>query len=233
MRHSKLYTDNIYFKIFPLSSYISIVKIERLCYAGVMQSAEKKPYHHGDLREALLTAAEAALAELPLDQVSLREIARRAGVSHAAPKYHFGTLGGLLAELAARGFRQFTAELAAAEARIAEDTPEARLRASARAYLRFAANNRPAYGLMFGKRNEVEHTSALMTAASTAWSNLEDGVSEIVGSTRAPSAALLVWSCCHGLAMLMLDAKLPPHINPDVAIESMVRMVIAGLKAEA
>ncbi len=197
-----------------------------------MLLAEKKPYHHGDLREALLNAAEQALAETPLEQVSLREIARRAGVSHAAPKHHFGSLGGLFAEVAARGFQRFNAEMIAASARIHDDAPEAHLRAAIRAYLRFAANNRPAYGLMFGKRAEMENSPALMAAGAEAWTRLENDAAKIVGTIRAPAAALMIWSCSHGLAMLILDASLPPHLDVDASIESIATMVIAGLKAE-
>ena len=65
----------------------------------------QRPYHHGDLREQLLLAGEQALLEIPIDDVSLREIARRAGVSHAAPKHHFASMADLLGEIAARGFQ--------------------------------------------------------------------------------------------------------------------------------
>ena len=107
-----------------------------------------KPYHHGDLRDALLTAGEGALADLPLAEVSLREIARRAGVSHAAPKHHFGTLGELLGEFAARGFDQFVQTLATAADQASEQTPADRMHAMMRAYLRFADAQPAVYGLM-------------------------------------------------------------------------------------
>jgi AcrR family transcriptional regulator len=197
-----------------------------------MQRAEKKPYHHGDLREALLSATEQVLGEVSLDQLSLREIARRAGVSHAAPKHHFGSLGGLLGEVAALGFRRFTADMVAAEARVQDPSPEAKLRASARSYVRFAAANPAIYGLMFGKRAEVEVTPALMEASMASWNKLEEDLTEIVGPSRAANAALMVWSSCHGLSMLLLDARLPPHLTPDQAIENIVGMILAGLKAD-
>ena len=66
----------------------------------------KATYHHGDLKEALLTAAEAVLRDRGLQGFTLRECARRAGVSHAAPKHHFGDVRGVLTEIAARGFAQ-------------------------------------------------------------------------------------------------------------------------------
>jgi AcrR family transcriptional regulator len=198
-----------------------------------VQRSEKKPYHHGNLREALLDAAESALEDMPLSAVSLREIARRASVSHAAPKHHFGSLGALLAEVAARGFERFVASLEEAAAR-GDQAPEARMRAMARAYLRFALANPAVYGLMFGRReNAVEVTPHLMTAMLAAWTQLEEQVGAVVGPARKLNGAVAVWSAVHGLAMLQLDRKLPPHVDPDAAVESVASIVVAGLRAEA
>jgi AcrR family transcriptional regulator len=199
-----------------------------------MKVEVKKPYHHGDLRDALLSAAEQALAQLPLEQLSLREIARRAGVSHAAPKHHFASLGQLLGEVAARGFERFVADLDLAAGRVAEQTPAARMLAMARAYLRFASANPAIYGLMFGKRDDiVDTTPHLSNAMFAAWAQLEAQAAEIVGPQRSKYAAATVWSTVHGLAMLRLDRKLPPHIDPDVALESVTRTLVAGLEADA
>ena len=107
-----------------------------------------KPYHHGDLREQLLRAGEQALAEMPVEQVSLREIARRAGVSHAAPKHHFASMGELLGEIAARGFVKFVASLDEAAKNSTTQTAEQRLLAMGWAYLRFAEANPAIYALM-------------------------------------------------------------------------------------
>ncbi|MDP1883319.1 MAG: TetR family transcriptional regulator, partial [Bradyrhizobium sp.] len=71
--------------------------------------SEAAPYHHGALRDALLTAAETVLERDGLGGLTLRAVAREAGVSHAAPTHHFGDLTGLVSELAAIGFQQFNA----------------------------------------------------------------------------------------------------------------------------
>jgi AcrR family transcriptional regulator len=198
-----------------------------------MVTPVKTPYHHGDLRDSLLTAAEQALAELPLQQVSLREIARRAGVSHAAPKHHFASLGQLLGEVAARGYDRFVETLYTAANRDIDQSPEARMIAMARAYLRFAVENPAVYGLMFGKREHVvETTPHLATAMLAAWAQLENQVADLVGQARAPYGAVTVWAHVHGLAMLRLERKLPPHVNPDLAIEALTRSLIAGLRAD-
>src|SRR3954468_24917195 len=79
------------------------------------EKSEDGPYHHGALHAALLKAAETVLERDGLAGLTLRAVAREAGVSHAAPAHHFGDLTGLLSELAAIGFRQFNAAMAAAD----------------------------------------------------------------------------------------------------------------------
>ena len=197
-----------------------------------MHEDQKTPYHHGHLREALLNAAEDALGELPLEKVSLREIARRAGVSHAAPKHHFASVGELYGELVGRGFERFVAALADAASRSFDQSPAARLQAMARAYIRFAAANRATYGLMFGKRAGVERTPHSMDAGFAAWSQLEREVIALTGPQRAVTGSLHVWSTCHGLAMLLLDKAVPPQVDPDQAVEAVTRMVLAGLQSD-
>ncbi len=201
--------------------------------ASKMGETTKTPYHHGDLRESLLFAAAQALAELPLHKLTLREIARRAQVSHAAPKHHFSSLGQLLGEVAARGYEDFVTKIGAAADRAADQSPVARLTSMVRAYLRFAVENPAVYGLMFGKReNVVETTPHLATAMLAAWTQLEHQVAAVTGPARAPYGAVTVWANVHGLAMLRLDRKLPPHVSPDIAIENLTRSLMAGLKAE-
>jgi AcrR family transcriptional regulator len=196
-------------------------------------TVEKQPYHHGDLREALLRAATAALNEMPVEEVSLREIARRAGVSHAAPKHHFSSLGQLMAEVVAGGFEQFHEDLQVAANRDADQSPRSRLMAMGRAYLRFAADNPAVYSLMFGKRdNVVTTTPRLATGMLASWGLLEVQVADFIGVSRAHYGAVTVWSAVHGLAMLRLERKLPPHVEPEVALEALLRTIVAGLDAE-
>ena len=188
-----------------------------------------KPYHHGDLRQQLLVAGEAALAELPLAEVSLREIARRAGVSHAAPKHHFATLGDLLGEIAARGFAKFVKNLAEAADNAHEQSAHARLMAMGWAYFRFAEANPAVYGLMFGQLENTVMTPALTNAAYEAWSQLEGAVAAITGPRHAAVGAVHVWSSVHGLSMLKAAHRLPPHISLHAIEDDKLRMMIAGL----
>ena len=99
--------------------------------------AEVKPYHHGDLKPAVLAAAEKLLEGEGVDALTLRAVARMVGVSHTAPKNHFGDLEGLLSELAAVGYRRFGAALTAAMDDAGAD-PRQRLRAMGLAYVAFA-----------------------------------------------------------------------------------------------
>ena len=191
-----------------------------------------KPYHHGDLREQLLNAGEQALGEMAVEQVSLREIARRAGVSHAAPKHHFPSLGHLLGEIAARGYQRFVAALDEAAAASPNQTPEARLLAMGRAYLRFAEQNPAAYQLMFGQHEPMVMTPNLIAASYGAWSQLVEAVTAIVGPTRAQAAALHVWSSVHGLSTLKQAGRLPPDLPWHNIGELKLRMMMEGLKAE-
>ena len=197
-----------------------------------MPTATQKPYHHGDLREQLLLAGEQALLEMPIDDVSLREIARRAGVSHAAPKHHFASMADLLGEIAARGFQKFVVALGSAAENSKSQTAEDRLYAMGRAYLRFADENSAVYGLMFGQVIKMSMTPALTMSAYEAWSQLENAVAQITGATRASVGATYVWSSVHGLSMLKSARRLPPHVSLHAVEEDNLRMMIAGLKEE-
>jgi AcrR family transcriptional regulator len=191
-----------------------------------------KAYHHGDLREKLLEAGEEALAEMPVAQVSLREIARRAGVSHAAPKHHFPTMGHLLGEIAARGFANFIKALAEAADEAPEQTPQARLMAMGRAYFRFAEDHPAAYSLMFGGRDQCVMTPHLVDASLAAWNQLVEAVAAVSGPVKANAAALHVWSSVHGLSMLKLAHRVPPEILLHNVEEQKLRMMLAGVTAE-
>ena len=103
------------------------------------------PYHHGALREALILATESLLAERGAEAFSLREVARRAGVSPAAPAHHFGDASGLLTAVATSGFEALSAALEAGDAKGGGDA-RAALRGQGQAYVRFALQHPGASG---------------------------------------------------------------------------------------
>jgi AcrR family transcriptional regulator len=165
----------------------------------------QKPYHHGDLRQALLTAAEAELADHGVESFSLRQVARRAGVSHAAPAHHFGDAKGLLTALAADGFRQFLATQAAREA-VADPDPRAQLIAAGLGYVDFALGRPALFRLMFGSDRPDYAAPDLSTAAQAAYTHLARQVFAAGGRSVADEAA--VWAAAHGLADLLAAGRM-------------------------
>src|SRR3954452_24986584 len=123
------------------------------------------PYHHGALREALLQAAERVLERDGLAGLTLRAVAREAGVSHAAPTHHFGDLTGLLSELAAIGFRRFNEAMIAA--RNSATHPLMKGIANAKAYVAYAQASPGMYGLMF-RPERIDMTRPSLHEAATA-----------------------------------------------------------------
>jgi AcrR family transcriptional regulator len=127
-----------------------------------------RPYHHGNLRSALLAQAELTVRERGVQDLSLRELARDVGVSHGAPRRHFPDRRALLDALAEAGFARLGAELRAAMGGAGEDF-EARLRATAAAYVRFATRDAALLELMFANKHR-EGAEALHEAAERTFS---------------------------------------------------------------
>jgi AcrR family transcriptional regulator len=192
--------------------------------------AEARPYHHGDLRAALLAAAEAELAERGMEGFSLRSVAKRAGVSHAAPAHHFGDVQGLLTALAAEGFRQFLAAQAAREA-VAENDPASQLVAAGQGYVDFAIA-RPALFRLLWQSERPDFTDADLGQASlAAYQHLVDQVMATGGRSTADEAA--AWAVAHGLADLLAAGRLKsvgslPAAARDAMVAGIIRRVLPG-----
>ena len=183
-----------------------------------------RPYHHGDLRQAVLTAAVDALTESGPARLSLRDLARRAGVSHAAPAHHFGDKAGLLTAVAAEGYNLLADTLTAAQQRTA-DFPDVGV-----AYVRFAVDHRAHFEVMF--RPDLYHPNnpEVTTARQRATNALATGVGSVAASRRgpdAPLAGIAAWSLVHGFATLWLNHALPPALGDDP--EAAARAVAAIL----
>ena len=140
--------------------------------------AGETPYHHGDLHDALLAAAERVLERDGLPGLTLRAVAREAGVSHAAPTHHFGDLTGLLSELAAIGFRRFNEAMVAAGR--TETHPLMKALARAKAYVAYAQAQPGMYGLMF-RTERLDMTRPSLHEAATA---SFEGLASAVGAGR-------------------------------------------------
>lgn len=171
-----------------------------------MRKASQK-YHHGDLRNALVEAGIAILGEAGPEGLTLRGVAARAGVSHAAPAYHFGSLQGLLTAIATVGFERFHAALGRA-IDAAPTLPVEQLRAASLAYVGFAIENPAIIQLMFsGPRLDWSQT-ALCEAADRAYAQLSEIVRPaaahlgVFSEESRRELELMVWSGIHGYAML-------------------------------
>ncbi|MFW6093291.1 MAG: TetR/AcrR family transcriptional regulator [Pseudomonadota bacterium] len=178
-------------------------------------------YHHGDLREALLAAAEHLLHDQGLQGLTLRACARRAGVSHAAPKHHFADLSELLSEVAARGFDRLTDALVAARAAAGEDL-DARFVAVTRTYVNYARSNPAHFRLMFRWDLLNRRNPTLKAASRRTFAEMVDSVTVQRGEPDvAPDELpdrlqddnlvedlLIGWSHVHGYTQLLLEGQL-------------------------
>ena len=202
-------------------------------------AAEDTPYHHGALHEALLKAAERVLERDGLAGLTLRAVAREAGVSHAAPTHHFGDLTGLVSELAAIGFRQFNAAMVAAGTIGA--SPMDKAIARAKAYVAYAQANPGMYGLMFRTERLDMSRPSLCEAANASFAGLagaigasrHEQISEQALSLDQGAAIARAWSLVHGFTMLLLDDRLsdilrrmPEGTSAETLLEAMLKSAV-------
>lgn len=200
-------------------------------------ASENTPYHHGALRDGLLKAAERVLERDGLAGLTLRAVAREAGVSHAAPTHHFGDLTGLVSELAAIGFRQFNTAMSAAGA--SATVPLEKKMARARAYVAYAQAHPGMYGLMFRTERLDMTRPSLCEAANASFA----GLAGSIGDSRQISEQALslgqaadiarAWSLVHGFTMLLLDGRLsdildrlPKGTDAGMLLDAMLKRAI-------
>lgn len=170
------------------------------------------PYHHGDLRSVLLAVAAQEIDRVGVAKMSLRELARRAGVSHAAPAHHFGDKTGLLTALATDGFRILHERTGPT---LGE--PDALVRAGGQ-YVAFALEHRAHFSVMFDSHLLRMSDPALDAERSLAFENFFAAVQRTTGTEDAEQVgneAIAAWSVVHGVAVLWLQGNLP--FPPDPA----------------
>jgi AcrR family transcriptional regulator len=179
---------------------------------GAWANAEEReaPYHHGDLRDALIEAAQEILEANGLAALSLRGVARCAGVSPAAPYHHFPDKQALLDAVAERGFDALTAAMTTRMDKVSGGA--ARLDASGIGYVAFAVANPALFGLMFSTvgQNPTAATS-LDSARQRAYAVLQDTVAACSPNGDADAAEFLrLWALVHGIAKLVLEGCVRP-----------------------
>ncbi|WP_327144943.1 TetR/AcrR family transcriptional regulator [Nocardia sp. NBC_01327] len=187
----------------------------------------KTGYHHGDLRATILAAAAEQIATDGVDAVSLRGLARRAEVSHAAPAHHFGDRAGLLTALAIEGFELLTVEMNAAGTDF---------HAAAIAYIRFALRHPGHFDVMFRRDLLRGDDPQLAQARNRSGAALRSGVAaeQPDHSERGQLATqLAAWSIVHGFAVLWREGALENSaLAFDQDPEALARTMIATVRFE-
>ena len=204
-------------------------------------SSKSKPYHHGDLRHALIEASLALISEEGFAALTLREVARRAGVTHAAPYRHFADKEALLAAVAEEGFRAMAAQMR--ERMDRETGPTQRLFACGVAYVLFAIQHPAHFRVMFGPHftRRVDHQT-LAQEGGNAFGLLVQSIIEgqKAGELREGEPmplALMSWSLVHGLASLLVDGQLQNMTEGGPTAEQLAvfqtGMLFQGLRRDA
>jgi AcrR family transcriptional regulator len=199
-----------------------------------MQDTASRPYHHGDLRRAVIETAMGMLHEDRGWQFTLREVARRAGVSHAAPYKHFPDKAALLAEMALIGFDRLREALTTAKPTPAESIRN-ELFAVAQSYVRFGTSNPALYRLMFsedaGKAADVHLSERALAAFGVVIELLERGQAKGVLRKRdVRGQAAACWAQMHGITLLTIDGLLlPEKVGPN-ALDAALITLLEGLE---
>src|SRR6185295_4417329 len=214
-----------------------------VCRAMTKPESDERPYHHGDLRRAIVQAALEILRETQSVEFSLRELARRAGVSHNAPYKHFADKRELLAAVSAAGFEALTKRMTSPIAGL--DNARERLFAMLRAYIDHGVENPALYSLMFGgylggpdrsrpaiELAEAEKAKALLAGVIVA-GGLGRAIAHIPRNERKIAGAILAcWSLVHGLTLLLADGLVGPKKKSGALCDSLLQGILDGLAAE-
>lgn len=200
--------------------------------------ARDTAYHHGDLPNALRRAAVDVIDERGLGAFSLREVARRAGVSHTAPAHHFGDMRGLLTAVAIEGFEAL--HRATTDACDGIHDPVARLTAIGQAYVRLAQSNHAHCEVMFRADVVDADDARLRVVGVTAYSVLEDTIQAIIDdeslAVDLDEATWFCWSTMQGLVTLrpkisrISGTKSGTSVPVDRLVDRFTTMIVAGLR---
>jgi AcrR family transcriptional regulator len=204
-----------------------------IAIAKVKTKPDRTAYHHGDLRHALLRAALEVSVEDGPQNISFREIARRLGVTTAAPYHHFADKNELLMILAMEGFSLLLDKLGAA-GKAAASTPK-KIEALTKAYLRFGREQRGYYSLMFNRESDQARCMSMLIDPAGQCFELVCGVviqsNKKLSLEQATERTIGVWSFLHGMLVLSasgpLSKRLPRDNEDRLAVET-VRRIVAG-----
>lgn len=193
---------------------------------------ESRPYHHGDLRAALLAGAEHTLREKGVGSLSLRELARETGVSHAAPGRHFKDKQALLNALALTGYERLAQALNSADDPALPLQP--RLTALARAYLGFATDNAELLELMYARKHEPGASEQMAAAIDRTVGSLERVIADAqkrgeIVEGEPERVTLIVGAALQGIASFTAGGMLDPD-TARATLDDAIHHLIHGLK---
>lgn len=200
-----------------------------------MQEKSARPYHHGDLKRVVLETAKEMLREDKGWQFTLREVARRAGVSHAAPYKHFPDKSSLLAEIATLGFNDLREQIAGAIERPLRSA-RAEFIAAAKTYVQFGTDNPSLYRLMFSADVDKVAFPTLNDAGTAAFAELL-GILErgqqagVFNKQPVRGQAAAAWALVHGFTMLAIDGQLRPEKVGAKPIDAVLTSLLEGLES--
>lgn len=217
----------------PLTSIdVSIVNMARQQnIPDTSVEAQRDTYHHGDLKRALTQAALGLVQEKGPKGFTLREVARRAGVSTAAPYRHFADKAELLAAAATQGFVQLHETLSKTAAKSTD--PGRQALDMGRAYVRWAVAHPDYYQVMFGSELDKSDKPDMLTAASRAFDDLLDVIVRCQDARLLPAGDPLeiagpVWSLLHGIATLTIGSDFQ-HVGIDEDPQKLAERALKGL----
>jgi len=190
-----------------------------------------KNYHHGDLKNALISAGVEILTKDGISGLSLRKVALQAGVSHSAPYAHFPDKQSLVAAISTEGFRQLYSELDAAILAF-ENDPKQQLLAGAKAYAGFAQNHKDIFKIMFSSvlEKEKEYPSFVEISRKTFERVVEVvqacQLAHVLGAGMPDIMALYIWGCVHGIVLLGLEGQIPHTVLERQNIQDIIAFAI-------
>ena len=190
---------------------------------------KKENYHHGNLRAALLSAALDLLHEEGIEALSLREVARRAGVSPGAPYHHFKSKGDLVCELAKERLEHL--DVVSRKALEGLKTPQERLKAIGVAYVMYAVKHPAEFRLMFSpeRRSPLSQEKPEGAPVFRVLVGVIDKLRETRRDLDRETAAITAWSLVHGLADLLVDGPLAPMAADLEQVRTLAEQVTEGL----
>jgi AcrR family transcriptional regulator len=196
--------------------------------------AGRKPYHHGDLREELLSQVALIIRERGLGFLSLREVARQAGVSHGAPAYHFKNKAGLLTAFAAQGYQRLARSVLTSAASLGAKDGASALEGLGAAYVRFAVDNPEQFSIMFRPGAIDDGNTDLLVAREAAFGVLLSTMHRcaregFLDGLDVDLASAFAWATMHGVAALWLSGRLKERMrerNPDRAAQLISRLFV-------